>query len=450
MKSPEEIAAGFIARGRAYVKSRAVYVSKTLLALAPVPVYEVETLGVTEGLVLYYNPLFFVHEPSFYTVDKLGVNNGHEVVGACLYHECWHPLRGIERLRALPDPKLANLAGDLCINHDLRVAGWRLPAWVVYPETFGLKPGLTLEQYYAQLQNNQQAQQMLAEASTGQGQGGRSGKGEGNKKGNEPRIGPCSGQCGGVAGNPINADLEKELDAKYGRHPAEREQIKKATQRDINSYIQAHGRGSATGFSEEKIEFKKEEFGINWRRELRHAFTRATGRVEMGGTSYSYAHPSRRSTLLGIVRPGLVSRQISFTFIRDTSGSMSQHQLNSANNVIVSIMRKLGVHQVWLLDADTEVKREPTLVTLKDIPHLEAKGRGGTSFIQPLEAVSKLKPKPDICVYLTDGDGTAPEGPPKGLEVIWCIVPTPYGRRPARWGRMVVCSNDQNLRDPYC
>jgi len=467
----EEAAAAFsghlIAKGRAYVVSRAPYIVQTLYALAPVATYRLKTMAVTEGLVMGYNPLWIYHEPAFRLVDANGIDIGYKVMGACLYHECWHPLRGMERLKALPNPEIANVAGDMPINHDLRVAKWILPEWVIYPESFNLKPGLTLEQYYGQLENNQELQKLLQQSKAGSGGGGEKkededGKGgEGSEDGDsstqdngqngqgKTRLGPCSGQCGGVANNPTDKEVEEELDAKYGRHAAEKEQIRTATQQDINEYIRSHGRGTAPGFTQEEIQFKKREFRIDWRRELRHAFTRATGRAEMGGTAYSYSKIPTRSMLMGVIRPGLITHQIVFTFIRDSSGSMGQDQLNSSNNVIISIMRKLGVHQVWLLDADTKVQREPELVTLKDIPRLEAKGRGGTSFIQPLDAVTKIKPKPDICVYLTDGDGMAPEKAPKGLQVIWCIVPTPYGRKPAPWGKMVVCSNDQKLREPY-
>jgi predicted metal-dependent peptidase len=432
-----------IPQGRAYLVRRAPYIVHTAYALAPVAVYGIKTMCVTEGLVMGYNPTWIYNEPAFRLVDSAGMPIGYKVMGACLYHECWHPIRGLERMAALPDPEIANVAGDMPINHDLRVAEWVLPDFAIYPESFDLKPGLTMEQYYAQLQNNQELKKLLQQAKDGKGVQ------DPNRERGKPQIGPCSGQCGGVANNPIDKDLEKELDAKYGRHAAEKEQIKSATQRDINEHIRAQGRGTAPGFREEEVTFTKREFNINWRRELRHAFTRATGRVEAGGTAYSYAKIPTRSMLMGVIRPGLVTHQITFAFARDTSGSMGQDQLNSANNVIVSIMRKLGVHQVWLLDADTKVQREPELVTLKDIPYLEAKGRGGTSFIQPLGAMAKIKPKPDICIYLTDGDGTAPESPPKGLQIIWCIVPTPHGRKPADWGKMVVCSNDQKLRDPY-
>lgn len=439
MSTPEEVAEELLAKGRAYVRQRAPYVSKTLLGLVPVPTYSVETMGVTKGLVLYYNPLFFVNEPSFHTVGKDGLPNGHECVGGCLYHECWHPLRGLERLEALPDGRLANIAGDICIDHDLRVANWTLPPWVMYPETFGVPPGLTLEQTYHFLQNDKKAQEVLKKLLDQK-------PGEGS-----PRIGPCSGQCGGIGGNAVDKKLEQELDAKYGRHAAERDQIRQATIRDIEKHVASTGmgRGTVAGYDGEKVEFKERLFEVNWHKELSLVMAQATGRVVSGGSDYSYSRPSKRSMLLGVIRPGLIDQILEIAFIRDTSGSMGQEQLNDANNVAVIIMKKLGLDEVWLLDADMEVQRKPTRVRLKDIPEIPAAGRGGTSFIQPLEEVCKLKPMPDLCVYLTDGDGEAPEAPPRGLPVVWVIVPTPNGRRPAPWGHVVVCSNDQKLRAPY-
>jgi predicted metal-dependent peptidase len=80
---------------------------------------------------------------------------------------------------------------------------------------------------------------------------------------------------------------------------------------------------------------------------------------------------------------------------------------------------------------------------------LPLSGRGGTDFRAPLAAIQKLSPKPNICIYTTDGDGQAPDRAPKGMEVVWCIVPTPYGVRPAKWGKLIVVSDDQKLRDPY-
>jgi predicted metal-dependent peptidase len=76
-------------------------------------------------------------------------------------------------------------------------------------------------------------------------------------------------------------------------------------------------------------------------------------------------------------------------------------------------------------------------------------GRGGTDFAPALDAVIKLNPKPDICIYLTDGDGSAPETKPRDMEVIWCIVPSYYNTRPCSWGHLIVMSDDPTIREKY-
>ncbi len=89
----------------------------------------------------------------------------------------------------------------------------------------------------------------------------------------------------------------------------------------------------------------------------------------------------------------------------------------------------------------TRNENEPEEVNIDQIPKLEVHGRGGTSFIQPLETAMKMQPRPDLCIYLTDGDGTAPSVAPS-IPVIWCVVPGSYSRKPATWGHTVYCSND--------
>jgi predicted metal-dependent peptidase len=127
---------------------------------------------------------------------------------------------------------------------------------------------------------------------------------------------------------------------------------------------------------------------------------------------------------------------------------MRHQQLNSANNEALAVMQQLGLDEVWFMDADTQVHTYQRL-HIKDIPKVKPTGRGGTSFIEPLEKAAKLRPKPDVVIYLTDGDGFAPKKRPSAFETVWCIVPTPHGSKPANWGHLVVCSNDQKLHEPY-
>ena len=128
---------------------------------------------------------------------------------------------------------------------------------------------------------------------------------------------------------------------------------------------------------------------------------------------------------------------------------MGKKQVLSSRAEIYGALKALGIPTAWYVGADTRFACEPKRVTLKDIMGLPIHGRGGTNFTAPLAAIQKLTPKPDLVIYTTDGDGDAPAKQPKNMHVIWCIVPTSWGRRPAMWGKLILVSNDQELRDPY-
>jgi len=48
-----------------------------------------------------------------------------------------------------------------------------------------------------------------------------------------------------------------------------------------------------------------------------------------------------------------------------------------------------------------------------------------------------------VLIYFTDGDGFAPEEEPRGLSVIWCVVPSYYRRPPADWGKVIYVDSDE-------
>jgi predicted metal-dependent peptidase len=105
------------------------------------------------------------------------------------------------------------------------------------------------------------------------------------------------------------------------------------------------------------------------------------------------------------------------------------------------VCKQVGLEEVWWLDVDCKAYKKPEIVSLRDIPKLPILGRGGTSFHPGIDAVLKMKQKPDLVIYMTDGDGHAPPQGPKGVSWIWCIVPTPYSGTPAEWGKIVICED---------
>jgi predicted metal-dependent peptidase len=160
------------------------------------------------------------------------------------------------------------------------------------------------------------------------------------------------------------------------------------------------------------------------------------------------ARPSKRSYSRGIIRPGLIDRRVTMAFIEDSSGSMGKEQLKSARVEAAAVMKQLGLDEAWFMDADAAVAAPPRVIRLRDIHSIPVHGGGGTNFIPALQAAQKLKPKPDVVIYLTDGDGVAPKRAPKGIEVVWCVVPSSWGRRPAWWGHLVVVGDDGRELSP--
>lgn len=441
--------------GRAYVVSKADYYSAILLEMT-VEIVDAPavTMGITRGLVLYVNGRWLLEDPEMQT---------DEAVGACLVHECEHPLRGLERLEALPNKEMANIAGDEAINYNLRDEGWKLPSWVVYPEKLGHPDNLTLEQYYellqeqAQQQSLQQVMNNAMSSGSGQTQKGKQapgqgkpppGKGQADPRGTEPwqpKVG--SGGCGSGGGNAVDPNLEAALDAEHGKSPTEVESARRQVLDDIEEALQSPGRGNVPGRFKEMIKTRNKRPDVNWRSVLRHILQRAMQKVS-GASDYSISNPSVSSQLAGYIGAGLIDRQLNVVIVEDTSGSMGAVQLVQARNEAYHLMRRAGIDTATHIQVDTDVQNVKT-VRLRDLPKLAYHGRGGTDFQKVFEYVKKKFPRTNLLVYFTDGDGYAPKKAPRGFATIWCIVRTPYARRPALWGHLVVCDKSQELRPPY-
>lgn len=454
--------------GRGYVLSRAPYIASTLLELTPVLVNRPElTMGVTKGLVLYVNPEWLLSDPDM---------QDDEVVGACLYHECEHVLRGIERMEALPNSTLANYAADEAINENLRDENWRLPPWVIYPETYNHPPGLTLEQYYDLLVQdvaNEDAQIEPPgsggsggpdEGDGGDGGGDSDGDGDqdgdgagspgGGGEGKKPTIlgGPGqkigAGGCGGAGGAAIDPELEKELDSVEGKSSAEVDTIRRATLDDIEEHMQAHGCGNMPGRFEQLIKTKIKKPDVDWRKTLKRVIRKAVGIVISGCTDYSMSRPSISGALHGVVIGTLVDRELSVAIVEDTSFSMQTPQLQNARNEAFNLLKRLGIRTALHVQHDTEVAHIAK-VKMKALPTVSFKGRGGTDLRPVFAALEKQRPRPNLAVFFTDGDGPAPQHAPPGMAVIFCIVRTNGARKPAHWGTTVVCDKNQTMAEPY-
>jgi len=448
---------------RAEVMSKAPYVADTLLNLTPVVVdHAVATIGVTRGMVLYVNPKWLMgHEE---------LKSDEELAGV-LYHEVEHILRGIDRLEVLPNQEIANYAADIAINDNLLDEGWMLPSTRLTADLYGLEKGHALEWYYEKLvemcEESQKSIQQLTEelvdskasgstgkkkassqkgkkhssASQGQKGDGQS-DGEGSAGSWKPDI--AAGACGGISGNSTCPDLEAELDKDLGKTGAETEAIRRQTLEAIEQHIQSYGIGSTPGRFRDLIKTKIRKSLVDWRSRLRQVFRRTANVIVAGASDYSMRRPSICSSFLGVAIAGLIHRPVQIAVVEDTSGSMGALQLSDARSEGFHLIKKAGVQEFWFIQADVDIHRCER-VRLREFTRKDFRGRGGTDFRQVFERVQKLRPRPNLVVYYTDGAGPAPKNPPKGIETIWCIVRSPFVMKPADWGHIVVCDKNQNI-----
>jgi predicted metal-dependent peptidase len=399
--SPEEQ----LATWRAYTIVKAPYVQAILFGFVIVFVEGYGRIGITKNLVCVADPEWIMQ------FDE-------EEGGFIMMHEIGHVMRDTFGRLENRDPEMFNKAADIPDNQDLITSGWKAPKGPnapLLPKTFDFPVGLSAEEYYELLKQK----------------GGTKAKEKGHI---------CGGMCGGIAGNP-QGELEDKLDAEFGRGAIEKKAIIQQAIGDLKTYVE-QGRGTVPGGLRSLLQISKKKSKIPWRRKFSTLLRKVGGRVQTGGADFSMARLSKSTYSRGIPRPGLIQQEPEIAFVEDTSGSMGKKQLQTARREASAVLRALGIDQAWWLDADAAVAAKPRRISVRDLATLPVHGGGGTDFRPALEACLKLRPKPDIIIYLTDGDGTAPEVPPPGVVVIWCIVPSYYNKRPASWGHAVIMRDE--------
>jgi predicted metal-dependent peptidase len=423
---------------RSYIRREAPYYSTIVYGFIPHFEVGLGTLGVTPGMALIVDPKWYVemNKEVGHITTMPEDEATYKMQAGVLVHEASHILRGMDRLDSLVKTgipgDIVNKGFDIPINDDAKECGWLLPKWALYSSTFGFPPNLTGEQYVDLLLEMKEKKPEKYNAIS-------------NKSGKGDKV--SGGKCGGCGGNG-NEELEARVDAETGRSKADRGRIRKEALIQVREAI-AQGRDNVPGSYSQLLEDNDKKSVVPWRSRLRNIVRRASGQVMSGRADFSLRRPSKRSYTRGIVRPGMIDKKPEIMFAEDSSGSMGTEQILSVRAEIKGIFSQLAIENAWFVDIDAAVAAAPRRIRLRDLAKLPVHGRGGTDFRPGIEIAQTLSPRPDILIYLTDGDGVAPKQAPKNMTVVWCIVPTSYGRRPARWGELVVVSDDQVLRDPY-
>ena len=453
-----------ISRAAIIHENVAPYAAAIVLRLVPVPVPGIgKEVSCDEEMRVYFDPAYLAGNPP-------------AVFAAVLAHEALVHLMAEHFLRAreagIAIWKLWGLATDAAGNdgtlaelfaahpkvfqpagvvfksaHDAqarKACGW------IFPETLGLPSGLTAEEYYRLLVERQEAEQKKQQGQQGQqGQGsqgnGPQGQGQpGQQQGQQgqrspqggqqggspgpqgPQGGVGKGECGGCTGNPT--DRTEELKAKaraanggelpQGVPEEERATLRQEVAQAVIAHAQESGQGSVpSGLLRTCREVLKPP-KVNWRRRLRtvvrHGIAGAAGDAD-----WSLRRPRWRGQ---IGTPRLVSPKARVAVVADTSGSMSDADLNRVLSEVRALIQSPLVERVWWVPTDAKADK---VIKATNISHARNNliGGGGTNMGEGLNTVAaKCKPRPHLTIVVTDGLTDWPEQKPRGLSRVLVVL----------------------------
>jgi predicted metal-dependent peptidase len=165
---------------------------------------------------------------------------------------------------------------------------------------------------------------------------------------------------------------------------------------------------------------------LPWRMILARYLT-ATARDD-----YNYSRPSRREG--DYIMPSLKSHELDVVVVVDTSGSVSDKEMNEFVSEVNALKGQLRA-RITLLACDSALagdgpwRFEPWEEFA--LPHHFA-GGGTTDFRPVFDWVARENRRPDALVYFTDGVGTFPQQEPY-FPVVWLIK----GKRTVPWGNRI-------------
>jgi predicted metal-dependent peptidase len=166
---------------------------------------------------------------------------------------------------------------------------------------------------------------------------------------------------------------------------------------------------------------------LPWRSLLSHYIT------SVARDDYNYSRPSNRRGDPAVF-PSLRSGQINLVVALDTSGSISDQEIQEFLSEIDAIKSQMRARVVFhacdaALAKDGPWTYEPW--EQFSLPR-EFSGGGGTDFTPVFQWVEEQDQHPDMLIYFTDAEGVFPEREPT-FPVIWLVK----GREKVPWGQRV-------------
>ena len=224
-----------------------------------------------------------------------------------------------------------------------------------------------------------------------------------------------------------------EPDAQAGGAPQppplstpERDSLDKQWQQRLASAAQQAMQAGKLGGSMARMVDHLLQPQLPWRMLLAHYMTRAAR------NDYSFAHPSRREGTA--ILPGLRSQHIDLLVVLDTSGSISDDDMQEFLSEVNAIKGQVGA-RITLHACDEKLAPEgPWIFDPWEDVKLPGKlpGGGGTRFTPVFEWAEWQDRAPDLLVYFTDAKGEFPKIEPS-YPVLWLVK----GKEKVPWGQRI-------------
>jgi predicted metal-dependent peptidase len=166
---------------------------------------------------------------------------------------------------------------------------------------------------------------------------------------------------------------------------------------------------------------------VNWLQALRQRLR--FGASRKASRDITWTVPNRRFLSAPYIFPSNIgpdSPKIAFAI--DTSGSMSEKDLQQAIGELEDIRRKFNA-KVYFLDCDAGVYESRWIDPYEPLPALQ--GGGGTDFAPVFQHLIEKRIQPDYTVFFTDGYGNFGDDPTSKFDVLWVLtnqsVQPPFG-----------------------
>ncbi len=378
----------------------------------------------TDARVFFYNPQYIAS----LSMEQTQFMLAHEALHCALSHFARRQHRVQHRW---------DLACDYAINPLLLDDGLKPPPNSLH---MPLYKGMTAEEIYPLLDDNDQSETLDKHAYDAQGEGKDQAQGtdkgmresdlnQGRQSQPQPREGedqggegrgdppPPQGQSGsgeGPAGEPEPLT------------PDERETLAVQWQNRLAGAAQQAMQAGKLGGELRRMIDHLLQPQLPWRMLLARYMT------ALARDDYSYSRPSRREG--DFIMPSLRSQSLDLVVAVDTSGSIKDAEMEEFINEIDALKGQIRA-RVTLLPCDAKLCEGAPFVfePWEQFRRPEGiHGGGGTSFIPVFDWVQQVGRRPDLLVYFTDADGAFPKAEPP-YPVIWLVK----GKSKIPWGQRI-------------